>query len=43
METYGKERTLNYIYYTGRTAEPIEKTFDELVADWLQYLENYKI
>jgi hypothetical protein len=44
VETYGKERTLNYIYDTGRTAEPIEKTHKELVADWIEYINtNYNI
>jgi hypothetical protein len=42
MDTYGKERTLNYIYDTGRTAELIEKTYQELVKDWLRYLEKYR-
>jgi hypothetical protein len=43
METYGKERVLYYIYDTGWTAEPIDKTFDELVADWLEYIKKYSI
>jgi hypothetical protein len=42
MDTYGKERTLNYIYDTGWNVEPIEKTFDELVADWLEFIDKYR-